>query len=132
VRPSGRGGIHGVWGGCAGHGDGRGARGGAPNIVLILADDLGYADLGCYGNAHVRTPNLDALAAQGIRFTDFHSNGPVCTPTCAALITGRYQQRYGGDGVTGVGDLLPLSAVTIARRLRDDAGSEPPPSHADR
>jgi arylsulfatase A len=104
---------------------GPGAEGGAgraPNIFLILDDDLGYADLGCYGNAHVRTPNLDALAAQGVRFTDFHSNGPLCTPTRAALLTGRYQQRYGVDGVHGVGDLLPLSAVTIARRLRDDAG----------
>jgi len=91
----------------------------APNIVLILADDLGYADLGCYGNARVRTPNLDALAAEGVRFTDFHSNGTMCTPTRAALMTGRYQQR---NGVDTVGDLLSTSAVTIARRLRDDAG----------
>jgi len=113
--------THGADAPATGTGAERGA-GRAPNIVLILADDLGYADLGCYGNTHVRTPNLDALAAQGIRFTDFHSNGPVCTPTRAALLTGRYQQRYGVNGVAGVGDLLPLSAVTIARRLRDDAG----------
>lgn len=103
---------------AAGKGAERGA-GRAPNIILILADDLGYADLGCYGNARVRTPNLDALAAQGTRFTDFHSNGAMCTPTRAALLTGRYQQR---DGVDGVGHLLSLRAVTIARRLRDDAG----------
>jgi arylsulfatase A-like enzyme len=58
------------------------------------------------------------MAAQGIRFADFHSNGPLCTPTRAALLTGRYQQRDGVDGVHGGGDLLPLSAITIARRLR--------------
>jgi arylsulfatase A len=69
---------------AAGTGAERGA-GRAPNIVLILADDLGYADLGCYGNARVRTPNLDALAAQGIRFTDFHSNGPLCKDTVAVV-----------------------------------------------
>jgi arylsulfatase A-like enzyme len=58
-----------------------------------MADDLGYGSLGCYGNKEVKTPNLDALAANGMRFTDFHSNGPMCTPTRAALMTGRYQQR---------------------------------------
>jgi arylsulfatase A len=60
-----------------------------PNIVLILADDLGYGSLGCYGNAEVKTPNIDRLAAGGMRFTDFHSNGAMCTPTRAALLTGR-------------------------------------------
>ena len=52
-----------------------------PNIVLILADDLGYGSLGCYGNAEVETPNIDRLAASGMRFTDFHSNGALCSPT---------------------------------------------------
>jgi arylsulfatase A-like enzyme len=66
---------------------------GPPNIVLILADDLGYGSVGCYGNEVVRTPHLDRLAANGIRCTDFHSNGPMCTPTRAALMTGGYQQR---------------------------------------
>lgn len=66
---------------------------GQPNIVLILADDLGYGSVGCYGNKVVRTPHIDALATNGIRCTDFHSNGPMCTPTRAALLTGRYQQR---------------------------------------
>ena len=66
---------------------------GQPNIVLILADDLGYGSVGCYGNKAVLTPHIDRLAANGIRFTDFHSNGPMCTPTRAALMTGRYQQR---------------------------------------
>ncbi len=67
--------------------------GGKPNIILILADDLGYGSLGCYGNTEVKTPNMDRLAASGMRFTDFHSNGALCTPTRAALMTGRYQQR---------------------------------------
>lgn len=64
-----------------------------PNIVLIMADDLGYGTPGCYGNKEVSTPNLDALAASGMRFTDFHSNAALCSPTRAALLTGRYQQR---------------------------------------
>jgi arylsulfatase A len=64
-----------------------------PNIILILADDLGYGSLGCYGNAGVKTPHIDRLAAGGMRFTDFHSNGALCSPTRAALLTGRYQQR---------------------------------------
>ena len=70
-----------------------------PNMVLIMADDLGYGDLGCYGNESIPTPHIDALADQGMRFTDFHSNGAVCSPTRAALMTGRYQQRAGISGV---------------------------------
>ncbi len=69
-----------------------------PNIVLIMADDLGYGDIGCYGG-WIPTPNIDALARGGMRFTDYHSNGPVCSPTRAALLTGRYQQRCGVDAV---------------------------------
>ena len=64
-----------------------------PNIILILADDLGYGDLGVYGATDTKTPNLDRLAREGTRFTDFYANAPVCTPTRAGLITGRYQQR---------------------------------------
>jgi len=64
-----------------------------PNIVLIMADDLGYGSLGCYGSKQVKTPHLDRLAASGMRLTDFHSNGALCSPTRAALLTGRYQQR---------------------------------------
>ena len=67
----------------------------APNFVLILADDLGYGDIGCYGNAKNKTPHLDRLAREGIRFTDFHANGPMCSPTRAALLTGQYQSRFG-------------------------------------
>ncbi len=69
------------------------AREGKPNVVLILADDLGYGSLGCYGSKQIATPQLDRLAASGIRLTDFHSSGPMCTPTRAALMTGRYPQR---------------------------------------
>jgi arylsulfatase A-like enzyme len=78
-----------------------------PNVVLILADDLGYGDLGCYGCPDIKTPHLDALAKQGVRLTTFYSNGPECTPTRTALMTGRYQQRAGGlecaIGLAGVG-----------------------------
>ena len=64
-----------------------------PNIIVIMADDLGYSSLGCYGNKQIKTPHIDALAASGVRLMDFHSNGAMCTPTRAALMTGRYQQR---------------------------------------
>ncbi len=70
-----------------------------PNFVIIMADDLGYGDLSCYGNTRFETPNLDALAKNGLRFTDFHSSGAVCSPTRAGLLTGRYQQRAGIPGV---------------------------------
>ena len=66
-----------------------------PNIVLILMDDLGYGDLGSYGAPDIRTPGIDRLATEGVRFTDFYANAPTCTPTRAALISGRYQQRVG-------------------------------------
>ena len=64
-----------------------------PNIILIMADDLGYGSLGCYGSKEIKTPHIDHLATDGMRFTDFHSNGAMCSPTRAALMTGRYQQR---------------------------------------
>ncbi|AKJ65162.1 sulfatase [Kiritimatiella glycovorans] len=66
-----------------------------PNIVLILADDLGWADTGCYGNTYHRTPNIDRLAAQGMRFTDAYANAANCAPTRACLLTGRYVPRHG-------------------------------------
>ena len=70
-----------------------------PNFVIIMADDMGYAGLSCTGLDRFKTPHFDALAKEGLRFTDFHSNGTVCSPTRAALLTGRYQQRTGVDGV---------------------------------
>jgi arylsulfatase A-like enzyme len=91
-----------------------------PNVVLILADDLGYGDLGCYGNARNRTPHLDRLAREGLKFTDFHSNGPMCSPTRAALLTGRYQQRMGIETALGEHSQgLDPDEITIAERLRD-------------
>ena len=70
-----------------------------PNVILIMADDLGYNDLSCYGSERISTPNIDFLAHNGIRFLDYHSSGAVCSPTRAALMTGRYQQRSGIEGV---------------------------------
>ena len=67
-----------------------------PDIVLIVADNLGHGDLSCYGCPDIRTPNIDGIASQGVRFTNFYSNGPECSPTRTALLTGRYQQRIPG------------------------------------
>lgn len=66
-----------------------------PNIVFFFCDDLGYADVGCYGHDEVKTPNIDRLAAQGLRFTDFSTASSICSPSRSALITGRYPQRNG-------------------------------------
>lgn len=93
-----------------------------PNIVLIMADDLGYGDISCYGNTFINTPNLDQLAAEGIRFTDFHANGAVCSPTRAALMTGKYQQRTGVEGVITAKNHreagLNLNEITIAEEFK--------------
>ena len=70
-----------------------------PNILLILADDLGYGDLSCYGGKDVHTPNIDRIMNEGIRFTDFHANCPVSSPSRAALLTGRYPDFVGVPGV---------------------------------
>src|SRR5690242_9891777 len=70
-----------------------------PNIVIILADDLGYGDVGCYGATRVKTPNLDRLASQGLRFTDAHSSSATCTPSRYSLLTGEYAWRKKGTGV---------------------------------
>lgn len=81
---------------------------GLPNIIYIMSDDMGYGDLGCYGQTAYQTPNLDRLAAQGIRFVNAYSAGAVCTPTRAALMTGRYPAR------TPVGLFEPLKPVDSA------------------
>jgi len=92
-----------------------------PNIVLIVADDLGYADLGAQGSNEVLTPNIDSLAAAGVRFTSGYVSSPQCSPTRAGLLTGRYQQRFGHEvnppDPVPAGFGLPLDEVTIAERL---------------
>ncbi len=113
----------------------RGTKSQRPNIVLILADDLGYGDIGCYGCEDTRTPNIDRIAAEGVRFTSFYSNGPECSPTRTALLTGRYQHRVGGlECAIGTGNVgryddairlrqthdlgLPASEISIAKMLQ--------------
>jgi arylsulfatase A-like enzyme len=91
-----------------------------PNIVILLADDLGYADVGFQGCKDIPTPHIDSLAKSGVRCTNGYVSGPYCSPTRAGLLTGRYQQRFGhefnpGDG-PNVG--LPLSETTLADRLK--------------
>ena len=93
-----------------------------PNIVLIVADDLGYGDLGCYGQTIIRTPRLDAMAAQGLRMTDFHAGAPVCAPSRCTLITGRHSgHAFVRDNleVQPEGQIaLPARAVTLPGELR--------------
>jgi len=72
-----------------------GFRGKRPNIVIILTDDMGYGDLGCYGSRSISTPNIDRMAQEGMRFTDFHSCNALCSPSRAGLLTGRYPHRTG-------------------------------------
>ena len=96
-----------------------------PNIVYIVVDDLGYGELGCYGGKEIPTPQIDAMAAGGARFTSGYVTAPFCAATRAALITGRYQTRFGFEFnpigakniVPGIG--LPLGEKTVADRLRD-------------
>ncbi len=91
-----------------------------PNIVVIYCDDLGYGDLGCFGNQEIRTPNVDRLADEGMKFTEFYSASPVCSPSRAALLTGRIPQRMGVNSVffprsyTG----MPVEEITIADVLK--------------
>jgi N-acetylgalactosamine-6-sulfatase len=91
-----------------------------PNIVFVLADDLGYGDLGCYGVQDIRTPHLDRLAEDGLRFTNFYANGAVCSPTRVGFLTGRYQQRVGMENALyyqEFGRGLPVGGETIADAL---------------
>ncbi len=91
-----------------------------PNIVHIVADDVGYDDLSCYGAPKIKTPNLDRLASQGKRFTSFYAPSPTCTPTRAALMTGCYAERVGVNRVLFPNDRIGLhpNEVTIAELLK--------------
>lgn len=94
-----------------------------PNIIVILADDLGYGDLGAFGNGVIRTPNLDRMAAEGAKLTSFYASANVCTPSRAGLLTGRYPIRTGlARDVIRQTDThgLPLSEITIAEALKPD------------
>jgi arylsulfatase A-like enzyme len=90
-----------------------------PNIIVILADDLGYADLGAQGGTDIPTPNIDSIARKGVRFTDAYANGSFCTPTRAALMSCRYQHRYGVEDLTSTTGPLPLVAKTLPARLKE-------------
>lgn len=97
----------------------------SPNVIIILADDLGYGDLSCYGHPTIMTPNLDKMAAEGMKFTQFYSAANVCTPSRAALLTGRLPVRNGMAGSETSGNVLyptsagglPTSEITIAKAL---------------
>jgi arylsulfatase A-like enzyme len=91
-----------------------------PNIIFILADDIGYGDFGCYGAAKVKTPNIDRFAAQGLRFTDAHSPSAVCTPTRYAFMTGEYAWRKKGTGILpGIAALIiEPGRVTVPSLLK--------------
>jgi arylsulfatase A-like enzyme len=90
------------------------------NVVVIMFDDIGYGDLGCYGGKTLRTPNMDKLAEDGMRFTDFYVTSPVCTPSRVSLMTGRYPKRAGLTNVLWPNDTngLPESEITLATALK--------------
>src|ERR1022692_2305764 len=89
-----------------------------PNIVIIVADDLGYADLGCQGCKDIATPHIDSIAKNGVRFTSGYVTAPLCSPTLAEMLTGRYQARFGHEGNPQPGSGLSLKEVTIANVLK--------------
>ena len=93
-----------------------------PNLIVFLADDQGYGELGCQGNKEIPTPHIDSIAKNGIRFTQGYVSGPYCSPTRAGLMTSRYQTRFGHEFNEGPGPVkfgLPLSETTIAQRLKE-------------
>lgn len=98
-----------------------------PNIIMVLIDDMGYADLGCFGDPGVRTPNIDRLAREGLRFTRFYVNSPICSPSRTALTTGKYPARWritsfisdrASNEQRGMAQFLDPSAVTLPRLLK--------------
>lgn len=90
-----------------------------PNIIIFLADDLGYGDPGCYGNPIIKTPHIDTFAQEGVRFTDCHAAGTVCSPSRAGLLTGRNPYRSGFYYIAGGGAYLHREEITIAELLKD-------------
>src|SRR5687768_10640180 len=95
-----------------------------PNILVIVSDDHGYGDVGAYGCRDIPTPHMDSLAANGVRFTSGYVSGAYCSPTRAALLTGRYQTRFGHEFNPGPGPVegmkmgLPLAETTLPQRLK--------------
>lgn len=104
-------------------GSGLAAPAAKPNIVLILADDLGYGDVGCYGATKIPTPNLDRLAREGLRFTDAHATSGTCTPSRFALLTGEYPWRKKGTGILpgNAALIIPTNQLTLPRLLQHAA-----------
>jgi uncharacterized sulfatase len=101
----------------------------SPNILFIFIDDMGYADLGCYGNEEVHTPNIDQLAAEGIRLDQFYVNAPICSPSRVAVTTGQYPSRWGittyisgrsHNAERGIRDHLDIKAPSVARQLQQN------------
>ena len=97
---------------------------GRPNIVVLVADDMGFADVGFQGAKDIPTPHIDALAQAGVRCSNGYVSGPYCSPTRAGLLTGRYQQRFGHEfnpgGEAGLGKLgLPTTETTLVQRIHD-------------
>ena len=99
-----------------------------PNIILIFIDDMGWADLSCFGNKDVQTPNIDRLASEGIRFEQFYVNSPICSPSRVAISTGTYPQRWNitsyldGNEINqkrGMANWLDTSAPMLARSLNN-------------
>jgi arylsulfatase A-like enzyme len=89
-----------------------------PNVLVILTDDMGYADIGVHGCKDIPTPHIDSLAKRGVRFTAAYANGSFCTPTRAALMSGRYQHRSGNEDLDGVTGPLPRAVTTLPQRLK--------------
>ncbi|MGB7157940.1 MAG: sulfatase-like hydrolase/transferase, partial [Tepidisphaeraceae bacterium] len=104
-----------------------GAVNGRPNVVFVLVDDLGYGELGCYGNTRAHTPNIDRLASEGVRFERFYVNSPICSPSRVAFMTGQYPARWRitsymeGRAINArrsMADWLLTDAPSLARMLR--------------